>query len=189
MIEFRGVISEKCKKYIWNRETKFVSLACIIASLIFSVIVVIAALKVNLIILMFLLLTIGFAILGSFPQKGIDEKLPQSISIENDEILLDNSLYVGLNISSSFVTIAGRLGMRAIGTKNGNPLQKAKPYSRITKGYKTVQYNGKGDLYWSIHRTSHSKNWITNPHWHMGAGGGTHFESFMELIFAFLRRF
>ncbi len=88
MIEFKGNISEECKKYIWNRETKFVSLACIITALIFSGIIIIVALKVDLIILMFLLLTISFAFLGSFPQKGIDERLPQSISIENNEILL-----------------------------------------------------------------------------------------------------
>ena len=88
MIEFKGNISEECKKYIWNRETKFVSLACIITALIFSGIVIIVALKVDLIILMFLLLTISFAFLGSFPQKGIDERLPQSISIENNEELI-----------------------------------------------------------------------------------------------------
>ncbi len=50
MIEFKGNISEECKKYIWNRETKFVSLACIITALIFSGIVIIVALKVDLII-------------------------------------------------------------------------------------------------------------------------------------------
>lgn len=94
MIEFRGSVSEKCKKYIWKRETKIASMASIITSLIFSVIVIIVALKVNLIILLFLLLTVSLAILGSIPQKRIDERLPQSISIENDEILLISKSYI-----------------------------------------------------------------------------------------------
>jgi hypothetical protein len=87
MIEFKGNISDKCKKYIWNRETKIVSLSCIILSLIFSGAVIVVAIKVNLIVLLFLLLAIGFAVLGSIPQKGIDERIPQSVSIENNEIL------------------------------------------------------------------------------------------------------
>ena len=87
MIEFSGAVSEECKKYIWNRETKIGSAICIIVSLIFSVIMVVVALMVDLIVLLFLLLSIAFAVLGSIPQKGIENKLPQSVSIENGEIL------------------------------------------------------------------------------------------------------
>ena len=102
---------------------------------------------------------------------------------------LYDSLYAGLNIASAVGTIAGRLGMRAVGTITGKAYKNAKPYSRITDGYKTVQYDGKGNIYWSIHRTSHSKIWISNPHWHLSAGRGEHYTNYWQLILAILRRF
>ena len=101
---------------------------------------------------------------------------------------LYGGLYAGLNIASAIGTIVGRLGMRVVGTTNGKVYKNAKPYSRITDGYKTVQYDGKGNIYWSIHRTNHSKPWISNPHWHLGAGGGEHYASYWQLILAILRR-
>ena len=94
-----------------------------------------------------------------------------------------DGLYIGLNIASSIGTIAGRLGMRAAGTYDGKVKGTAKPYARITDGYKTVQYNGRGKIYWSIHRTNHSKASISNPHWHTGAGrDGNHFNSYIYCI-------
>ena len=96
---------------------------------------------------------------------------------------LYNGLYLGLNIASSISTIAGRLGMRAVSTFDGRVVGKAKPYSRITEGYKTVQYDGQGKIYWSIHRSNHGKSWISNPHWHTGEGrDGNHFNSYIKLI-------
>ena len=100
---------------------------------------------------------------------------------------LYSGLYLGSNIASSLGTIAGRLGMQAASTFDGHITGNAKPYSRITEGYKTVQYNGRGKLYWSIHRTNHGKHWISNPHWHTGAGrDGNHFNTYIELILEFI---
>ena len=96
---------------------------------------------------------------------------------------LYSGLYLGMNIASSIGTIAGRLGMQATSTFDGHVVGKAKPYSRITDGYKTVQYDGRGKLYWSIHRSNHGKSRIPNPHWHTGAGrDGNHFNSYTKLI-------
>ena len=100
---------------------------------------------------------------------------------------LYSGLYLGSNIASSLGTIAGRSGMQAASTFDGHITGNAKPYSRITEGYKTVQYNGRGKLYWSIHRTNHGKHWISNPHWHTGAGrDGNHFNTYIELILEFI---
>ena len=92
-------------------------------------------------------------------------------------------VYTGLNIASSVATVVGRLGMRAAGTTNGEIKGQSKPYARVTEDYNTVQYDGNGKPYWSIHNTNHYKSWITNPHWHTGAGGdGNHFKSYWELL-------
>ena len=94
-----------------------------------------------------------------------------------------DGLYLGLNIASSVGTIVGRLGMRSVGTKTGRVTGKTTPYAKITDGYKTVQYDGRGKLYWSIHRTNHGNVQISNPHWHTGAGrDSNHFKSYIRLI-------
>lgn len=100
-----------------------------------------------------------------------------------------SGLYLGLNIASSIGTVAGRLGMRAASTFNGKVTGNAKPYSSITEDYKTVQYNGRGKLSWSIHRTDHGKSWISNPHWHTGAGrDGNHYSSYLRLLIKLIFR-
>ncbi len=102
---------------------------------------------------------------------------------------LYSGLYLGFNILSSIATISGRLGMRHLSTFNGKIKGNAKPYSRITDGYKTVQYDGRGNLYWSIHRTNHNHSWISNPHWHIGAGrDGNHFKSYLRLLIELIFR-
>jgi len=102
---------------------------------------------------------------------------------------LYNGLYLGFNLASSIGTIAARLGMRSISTLNGRVAGNAKPYANITEGYKTVQYDGRGRLYWSIHRTNHDKFWISNPHWHTGAGrDGNHYNSYLRLLIKLIFR-
>lgn len=88
MIEFRGEISEACKKYIWKKETQAQFFAILIVSIFFIIVTVVVALLYYLIVLLFLILLASFIIFGSIPQKGIEKRVPKEISIVQNRIYL-----------------------------------------------------------------------------------------------------
>lgn len=94
-------------------------------------------------------------------------------------------LYLGLNIASSVVTIAGRLGMRAVGTihERSAPI-KSRPYSKNMSGKNTYYYDGKGNPYWSKHNIGMLNDGTPSGlHWHTSLGrDNNHIYNYLELI-------
>jgi len=103
-----------------------------------------------------------------------------------------NLSYLGLNATSSVGTATGRWGMRLAGTKTigGHDqlkIEGQKPYARITRGDTITNFDGRGNVYWARHNAFHGSS--TNPHWHIGAGGGQHYSSYLEMIIRLARGF
>ena len=69
MIIFEGQISGKCKKEVLRKGAKSSFIGGLITSIIFTIPTVIFALKINLIILLFLLVLIPFPFLAALPPK------------------------------------------------------------------------------------------------------------------------
>ena len=89
MIEFKGDISEACKKYIWKKETRVQQLSCLIVSVLFSIVTVVVAILYELIILLFLIAFAAFVLLGSIPQKGIEKRIPKKITVVQNCLYLE----------------------------------------------------------------------------------------------------
>ncbi|MCL1886052.1 MAG: hypothetical protein FWF98_04795 [Dehalococcoidia bacterium] len=93
--------------------------------------------------------------------------------------------YLGLNLASGASSFGGRMYMRHAGTSTISSgehmsMKNNKPYARINRGSTTNYADGRGNISWSKHNASHGGS--TNPHWHIGPGGGTHYESYWRMI-------
>ena len=94
-------------------------------------------------------------------------------------------LYLGLNISSSIGTVAGRLGMRAFSSIDSNKAKiHFKPYGKINSSKNIYYYDGAGNPYWTIHNCGK-----TTQHWHTSLGrDGEHIYSYLKFIIKFVFR-
>ena len=102
---------------------------------------------------------------------------------------LYDGLYIGLNVASSIGTIAGRLGMRAVGTIRTNRAEMTyKPYGKIITNKNIYYYNGKGKPYWSIHNYSAIVDGTRNGlHWHTSLGKDKdHIYSYIRFLLKFI---
>ncbi len=100
-----------------------------------------------------------------------------------------DGLYIGLNIASSIGTIAGRLGMRHVGTTYTNRAEMTyKPYGKIITNKNIYYYNGKGKPYWSIHNYNAIIDGTRNGfHWHNSLGRDkNHIYSYIKFLLKFI---
>lgn len=96
---------------------------------------------------------------------------------------------LGLNLTSSLGTIAGRLTMRSISTKtigSHDPMSASNqmPYARITRGNNTYNFNGRGNPYWSTHNIHMPVTGKpSGMHWHTSLGrDNNHIYSYIDMI-------
>ena len=87
MIEFRGEISDECKRYILKNETKTASRVSLIVTVIVSVPLAIAAIKWDSIFALFIALPVIMTIFASIPQtKKFNSRIPKRLTIRDGVI-------------------------------------------------------------------------------------------------------
>lgn len=92
MIEFYGTLSDECSKYVLRKSQKAAWFVGAIVATIFSVPTIILALKVDLIIIIFVPVYIIIALLNGVPvgKKDYNKVLPSKITIDLDSGIISS---------------------------------------------------------------------------------------------------
>lgn len=93
MIEFKGEISEECLKYLHKKETNDGRILGSIMSSIAIIVVIIIACTWRIEALILAIMPIVFFIMVYIPQKGIEDRAPKRISIEENLLVFESEKF------------------------------------------------------------------------------------------------